>query len=93
MAIIQFPNELKRGDATAYYQIKGSDHKTGKGLLIWPILSKKLGEVVDDNNGDGLCDTHHRYEEAIQRMKEHGVYVYYYSVGWQKIFPNETGEV
>lgn len=93
MSIIQLPEDLKLGVATASYQIEGAADEDGRGLSIWDTFSKTPGNVVSGDNGDIACDSYHRYKEDVQLIKELGADVYRFSVSWPRIFPNGTGEV
>lgn len=93
MAIIQFPENMKWGTATASYQIEGATNEDGRGLSIWDTFSKTPGKVLNGDNGDVACDSYHRYEEDVQIMKELGIDVYRFSVAWPRIFPHGTGEI
>ena len=93
MAIIQFPNDMKWGAATAAYQIEGAVDEGGRGQSIWDTFSHTPGNVKNGDNGDVACDSYHRYEEDIALMKELGIEMYRFSVSWPRIFPNGTGKV
>ncbi|WP_217588260.1 GH1 family beta-glucosidase [Lentibacillus saliphilus] len=93
MAIIQLPQDLKFGVATAAYQIEGAANEDGRGQSIWDTFSKTPGKVDNGDNGDIACDSYHRYEEDVQLIKELGTDMYRFSVSWPRIFPNGTGEV
>ncbi|KAB8125595.1 beta-glucosidase [Gracilibacillus oryzae] len=93
MAIIQFPEGMKWGTATASYQIEGAVNEGGRGTSIWDTFSKTPGKVVNGDNGDIACDSYHRYEEDVELLTDLGVDVYRFSVAWPRIFPNGTGEV
>ncbi|WP_283152581.1 GH1 family beta-glucosidase [Guptibacillus hwajinpoensis] len=93
MAIIQFPNDMKWGAATAAYQIEGAVDEGGRGQSIWDTFSHTPGNVKNGDNGDVACDSYYRYEEDIALMKELGIEMYRFSVSWPRIFPNGTGKV
>lgn len=93
MAIIQLPENLKFGVATASYQIEGAASKDGRGLSIWDTFSKTPGKVVNGDNGDIACDSYHRYKEDVQLIKELGSDIYRFSVSWSRILPNGVGEI
>lgn len=93
MAIIQFPQDMKWGAATASYQIEGATNEGGRGQSIWDTFAKTPGNIVNGDNGDVACDSYHRYEEDVELLKELGVDVYRFSVAWPRILPNGTGEV
>lgn len=93
MAIIQFPNGIKWGSATAAYQVEGAAFEDGRGPSIWDTFSHTPGKVKDGDNGDIACDSYHRYEEDIELMKELGITMYRFSVSWPRIYPEGTGEI
>lgn len=93
MAVIQFPEEMKWGVATASYQIEGAVSEGGRGMSIWDTFSKTPGKVVNGDNGDVACDSYYRYKEDIEIMDDLGVDFYRFSVAWPRIFPNGSGEV
>jgi hypothetical protein len=45
MAIIQFPNGIKWGSATAAYQVEGAAFEDGRGPSIWDTFSHTPGKV------------------------------------------------
>ncbi|WP_226527932.1 GH1 family beta-glucosidase [Metabacillus niabensis] len=93
MAIIEFPEDMKWGAATAAYQIEGASTKDGRGLSIWDTFANTPGKVLNGDNGDVACDSYHRYKEDIALMKELGIDTYRFSVSWPRIFPTGSGEV
>ncbi|RIW27805.1 beta-glucosidase [Bacillus salacetis] len=93
MAIIEFPQDMKWGAATAAYQIEGAAFEGGRGPSIWDTFSHTPGKVKNGDNGDVACDSYHRFEEDIQLMKELGIEMYRFSVSWPRIFPEGTGAV
>ncbi|WP_096187134.1 GH1 family beta-glucosidase [Evansella halocellulosilytica] len=93
MTIIQFPENIKWGAATASYQIEGAANKDGRGLSIWDTFAKTPGKVLNGDHGDVACDSYHRYEEDIALMKELGIDMYRLSIAWPRIFPKGKGSV
>lgn len=93
MTILQFPEDMKWGTATASYQIEGAVNKDGRGPSIWDTFSKTPGNVYKGHNGDVACDSYHRFPEDVKLMKELGVDMYRFSIAWPRIFPQGTGEV
>jgi beta-glucosidase len=93
MAIIQFPENMKWGTATASYQIEGATNEGGRGPSIWDTFSATPGRVLNGDNGEVACDSYHRYEEDVAIMKDLGIDFYRFSVAWPRILPTGTGEV
>jgi beta-glucosidase len=93
MAIIQFPENMKWGTATASYQIEGAIHEDGRGPSIWDTFCATPGKVKNGDSGEIACDSYHRIEEDVAIMKDLGINFYRFSVAWPRIFPTGTGEV
>jgi beta-glucosidase len=93
MAIIQFPENMKWGTATASYQIEGAIHEDGRGPSIWDTFCATPGKVKNGDSGEVACDSYHRIEEDVAIMKDLGINFYRFSIAWPRIFPTGTGEV
>ncbi|MCZ0703111.1 beta-glucosidase [Natronobacillus azotifigens] len=93
MTIIQFPEEMKWGTATASYQIEGAANIDGRGQSIWDAFSKTPGKIVNGDNGDIACDSYHRFEEDIKIMKDLGITTYRFSIAWPRVIPQGVGDV
>ncbi|GMH72750.1 hypothetical protein TrST_g12123 [Triparma strigata] len=86
-----FPKGFAWGCATASYQIEGAWDEDGKGPSIWDTFAHILGNVVDGDNGDIVCDHYHRMEEDVKLMADLGMKNYRFSLSWPRMFP--TGDV
>lgn len=93
MAIIQFPENMKWGTATASFQIEGATKEDGRGPSIWDTFCETPGKVLNGDNGDIACDSYHRIDEDVAVMKDLGIDFYRFSIAWPRIFPTGTGEV
>ena len=93
MTIVQFPDDLQWGVATAAYQIEGAAHKDGRTPSIWDTFTKQPGNVKNGDHGDDACDSYNRVEEDIQHIKELGVDIYRFSISWPRVMPGGTGEL
>lgn len=88
-----FKKDFVWGTATAAYQIEGGCKDDGRTPSTWDIFSHQKGKTHEGANGDVACDSYHRYMEDIAAMKELGVNAYRFSISWNRIFPDGTGEI
>lgn len=89
----EFPENFVWGTATAAAQVEGAPFEDGRGPSIWDVFSKIPGSIKHGDVPDVCCDSYHRYETDVEKLKELGVKSYRFSFSWSRIIPDGTGEV
>ena len=89
----EFPENFVWGTATAAAQVEGAPFEGGRGPSIWDVFSRIPGSIKHGDVPDVCCDSYHRYETDVEKLKELGVKSYRFSFSWSRIIPNGTGEI
>ncbi len=88
-----FGKQLRKGVATASYQIEGATTQDGRGLSIWDTFSHTYGKIKKAHTGDVACDHYNRMQEDIRLMKQLEVNAYRFSIAWPRIYPEGRGRL
>uniref|UniRef100_A0A7G3ACL1 Putative beta-glucosidase lactase phlorizinhydrolase n=1 Tax=Lutzomyia longipalpis TaxID=7200 RepID=A0A7G3ACL1_LUTLO len=84
-----FPEDFLFGSASAAYQIEGNSKADGKGPSIWDdLVENNLSLVADHRSPDTGPDSYKFYKDDVRVLKEMGMQLYRFSIGWSRIMPN-----
>ncbi len=86
-----FPKDFVFGAATSAYQIEGGWNEDGRSPSVWDFMCHNYEQI--GGSGDVACDHYHLWEEDIALMKEMGLQAYRFSISWNRILPDESGEI
>lgn len=81
------------GAGTAAYQCEGAWNEDGKGLGEWDYFNHNSKLNVNNVDGDVASDFYHRYKEDIDLLAAGHQNTFRFSIAWDRIIPNGTGEV
>ncbi|MDA1359564.1 GH1 family beta-glucosidase [Glycomyces luteolus] len=79
------------GVATSAFQIEGATVEDGRGPSVWDTYTGTPGKIRDGHTAATACDHYHRYSEDIALMRDLGIDVYRFSIGWPRVRPGGTG--
>ena len=80
-----FNKDFIFGVSTASYQIEGYPFVDNKELSIWDEFVSKKGNIIDNSNGNVVCESYKKYKNDVKLLKELNVKSYRFSIAWSRV--------